>query len=131
MTLNQRHSGNPLPWRGAPRFPVSRPSLPEAHRQYPIAPWTGPWFKKILGVRWTVTCRQSDLVIRQLCPPISAAGARFGYTLLSCDSSEQPDCDAAQARRSKLEFVTGRDLRSACQGKLFAAVSIALWVVCE
>jgi manganese transport protein len=60
-----------------------------------------------------------------------AAGAKFGYTLLSVIMISNLMAILLQALSARLGIVTGRDLAQACRDAYPKPVSILLWVACE
>src|ERR1700677_225208 len=109
---------------------VGTPSLPEVHGSVAVpsngsfwrklAAFTGPGYVIAVGYmdpgNWA-----SDL----------AAGAQFGYTLLSIVVISSLMAILLQHLALKLGVATGRDLAQACREHYSLPVSIFLWIVCE
>src|SRR5258706_13657484 len=113
-------------WRRA----LTLPSLPESHRNIPIA-HNAHWFRKVLafaGPGYLVAVGYMD-------PGNWATdiggGAKFGYTLLSVILISNVLAMFLQALSAKLGIVTGRDLAQACRESYSRPVAIGLWIVCE
>src|SRR5258706_6092930 len=113
-------------WRRA----LTLPSLPESHRNIPIA-HNAHWFRKVLafaGPGYLVAVGYMD-------PGNWATdiggGSKFGYTLLSVVLISNILAVFLQALSAKLGIVTGRDLAQACRDAYSKPTSIALWLSAE
>src|ERR1700677_1501910 len=109
---------------------VGTPSLPEVHGSVAVpsngsfwrklAAFTGPGYVIAVGYmdpgNWA-----SDL----------AAGAQFGYTLLSIVVISSLMAILLQHLALKLGVATGRDLAQACREHYSLPVVIFLWILCE
>ncbi|MEO5666646.1 MAG: Nramp family divalent metal transporter [Bdellovibrionota bacterium] len=108
----------------------STPSLSEAHRSIEI-PHGGSWFRKLFafagpGLMVAVGYMDPGNWATDL-----AAGARFGYALLSVVLISNCIAMLLQHLSLKLGIVAERDLAQACRDHYSRPVSFFLWVICE
>jgi manganese transport protein len=113
-------------WRRA----VTRPSLSEVHASVRMPHTRGFWRKLFAfvgpGLMVSVGYMDPGNWATDL-----AAGARFGYTLLSVVLISNFMAILLQYLSLKLGIVTERDLAQACRDHYSRPVSLALWVLCE
>ncbi|MBX7139037.1 MAG: Nramp family divalent metal transporter [Oligoflexia bacterium] len=113
-------------WRQEPHSP----SLPEAHSSVPIPHSAGFWRKLFAftgpGLMVAVGYMDPGNWATDL-----AAGAQFGYTLLTVVLISNLMAILLQHLSLKLGIVTGRDLAQACRDHYSKPVTILLWILCE
>jgi len=106
------------------------PSLSEAHRSVHV-PENGSWFRKLFafagpGLMVAVGYMDPGNWATDL-----AAGAQFGYTLLTVILISNCIAMLLQHLSLKLGVVAERDLAQACRDHYSKPVSFFLWVICE
>ena len=113
-------------WRRA----LTQPSLPEVHASVPVPKGASVWRKLLAfggpGLLVAVGYMDPGNWATDL-----AAGAHFGYALLSVVLLSNLMAVLLQHLALKLGVVTGRDLAQACRDHYRRPVALALWVLCE
>src|ERR1700704_28990 len=112
------------------RLPAGQVSLPEVHASIAIPHGAGFWKKlfAFAGPGYLVAVGYMD--------PGNwatdlAAGARFGYALLSVIIISNLMAILLQALAARLGIASGRDLAQACRDHYTRRVTFSLWILCE